>query len=99
MGGADGVFAGVLDVYGDAGEVFDHDLGGEAGVARGAAGGDDDAAGGVEPGRGGGEGFGAQTGGGYILGEGVFEGAGLLVDLAVHGVGVDSGLGHGVSLR
>ena len=39
------VFAGVVDVDGEAGEALDHELAGEAGVPAGAAGGDGDAGG------------------------------------------------------
>ena len=42
------VLAGVVDVYGEAGEALDHELAGEAGVPGGAAGGDGDAGGGAE---------------------------------------------------
>ena len=42
------VLAGVVDVYGEACEALDHELAGEAGVPRGAAGGDGDAGGGAE---------------------------------------------------
>ncbi len=41
MGGPIAVFAGVLHVDGDAGKVFDHNFAGQAGVATGSAGGND----------------------------------------------------------
>ena len=46
------IFAGVVDVDGEAGEALDHELAGEAGVPAGAAGGDGDAGGGAEFGSG-----------------------------------------------
>ena len=42
MRGAVAILAGVLHVHGDAGQIFHHDFAGEAGIAAGAARGDDD---------------------------------------------------------
>ena len=82
------VLAGVVDVYGEAGEALDHEFAGEACVPAGAAGGDGDAGGGAE-----------LFGGDLHVGEedvagvegdaaegGVADGAGLLVDFLEHEV-------------
>ncbi len=82
------VLAGVVDVDGEAGEAFDHELAGEAGVPGGSAGGDGDLAGVLEVGFGdlhGGEVDAAGFEGDAAEG-GVADGAGLLVDLLEHEV-------------
>ena len=92
--GAVGVFAGVLDVDGDAAEVFDDELGEQAGVAAGAAGGDDDLVVDVlEPLENGGAGVGAEL---VAIDVSVYrggEGSGLFEDLAQHPVSEGSGFG------
>ena len=90
-GGMRGVLAGVLDIDGEAAEVFKDDFGGEAGVAAGAAGGNEDFTAGIEPVGNGSEGGGPEAVGVEIEVEGALDGLRLLVDFAQHGVGE---LGH-----
>ena len=87
MGGAVDVLAGVLDVDGEVGELFEEELADDAGVAAGAAGGDEHGVLSGEGVAGGEEGVVAEAGGVGEGGEGLGEGGGLLVDLAEHGVG------------
>jgi hypothetical protein len=91
VGGAVDVLAGVLDVGGEVGELFEEELADDACVAARAAGGDEH---GVLSGEGvtrGEEGVVAEACGVGEGGEGLGESGGLLVDLAEHGVGE----GHG----
>ena len=85
-GGVSGVFAGVFDIDGEAAEVLKEDFSGEACVAAGAAGGDEDFATGIEPVGEGREGGGAEAVGVEIEVEGALDCAGLLIDFAEHGV-------------
>ena len=82
------VFGGVVDVDGEAGEAFDHELAGEPGVPTGAAGGDGDAGGGAEVVVG--EAHVAEVDFAGVEGDaaegGVADGAGLLVDFLEHEV-------------
>jgi hypothetical protein len=87
LGGAVDVLAGVLDVDGNSGEVFEEDFADETGVAAGAAGGDEQALFADEGLTGGEEGVLAEAVALGVGGEGFGDGVGLLEDLAEHGVG------------
>ena len=93
--GAVGVFAGVLDVDGNAAEVFDDELGEQAGVAAGAAGGDHDlGVDALEPLEEGAALVGAELAAGYISVYRSIEGSGLFEDLAEHPVSEGGGFGR-----
>ena len=94
LSGAVDVLAGVLDVDGDAGEVFEEDFADEASVAAGAAGGDEQALLADEGLARGEEGGFAEAVAVGVGGQGFGDGVGLLVDLAEHRVGEGLVLGE-----
>src|ERR1700691_6495028 len=84
MRGAVAIFAGVFHVHGDACQVFHHDFAGEAGVAAGAAGGDDNFLEGEESFFDGLERVRKNHVFRYILADGFANGLRLLVNFAQH---------------
>ena len=85
--GAIAIFAGVFDVHGDAGQIFHHDFAGEAGVAAGTAGGNDDFLKSEERVFDGLERIGKNHVVFDILTNGFANGVGLLVDFPQHVIG------------